>query len=354
MSAAVHRDEGETSTRMGRPWMYACDADSVTVQWAPCSDDRGSLRYQLAHRESGGAEEAWTSAPKLVASCAAKKALPGGREFEFRVRARDSVDYITDWSAPSEPVYCPTAEEACMICPAPEVVSTTRDSATLQWSPGVRNASMYRLSIAVAGGGAPEWTEVSSTLGGTTVRKKNLDEGQSYIFRVQAQVDGRWAPPSPPSAAVAPRDPPPVSDAVLRLVGPSLAMPDGGATSTAAALGGDGPGGVIALYFSAKWCPPCKKFTPLLASAYTNLRRKGLRVGVVLCSLDRTPEDFRAYFGGMPFHAVPFDSPHREELPEKYNVQGIPRLVLLDTQGKVIQENAVGPNVEALLAAACR
>lgn len=32
---------------------------------------------------------------------------------------------------------------------------------------------------------------------------------------------------------------------------------------------------VIGIYFSAHWCPPCKKFTPLLIDAYNTLKERG-------------------------------------------------------------------------------
>ena len=33
---------------------------------------------------------------------------------------------------------------------------------------------------------------------------------------------------------------------------------------------------VLALYFSAHWCPPCRQFTPLLARAYSQAKQAGL------------------------------------------------------------------------------
>ena len=33
---------------------------------------------------------------------------------------------------------------------------------------------------------------------------------------------------------------------------------------------------VLALYFSAHWCPPCRQFTPLLARAHAQAKQAGM------------------------------------------------------------------------------
>ena len=60
----------------------------------------------------------------------------------------------------------------------------------------------------------------------------------------------------------------------------------------------------VGVYYSASWCPPCQKFTPILAAALPALSTKGLEI--VFVSHDRTEAAFEEYYGRMPWLAVPF------------------------------------------------
>jgi nucleoredoxin len=101
-------------------------------------------------------------------------------------------------------------------------------------------------------------------------------------------------------------------------------------------------GKTVGLYFSAHWCPPCRQFTPQLARVYTELRNKDIAFEIVFVSLDRSVEQYRGYLSGMPWIAVQFEQQQeREELAHHYGVQGIPTLVILDSQGQVITRAGV-------------
>jgi len=95
-------------------------------------------------------------------------------------------------------------------------------------------------------------------------------------------------------------------------------------------------GKYVALYFSAHWCPPCRGFTPALAKAYTShLHGKGLEI--VFVSSDKGQQEFNEYFGEMPWKALPFsDRDRKASLSKKFKVNGIPTLVILDTDGSTI------------------
>lgn len=84
----------------------------------------------------------------------------------------------------------------------------------------------------------------------------------------------------------------------------------------------------------AHWCPPCRAFTPLLRRAYLDAVKKGLNFEVVFCSFDMSAADFEEYYGSMPWLAIPFEKKSlRNELSDRYGVEGIPTLLLLDETG---------------------
>jgi thiol-disulfide isomerase/thioredoxin len=58
---------------------------------------------------------------------------------------------------------------------------------------------------------------------------------------------------------------------------------------------------LVGIYFSAHWCPPCRKFTPQLAEVYKEIAAAGKKFGVVFVSSDRDEESFREYFRKMPW-----------------------------------------------------
>jgi len=59
---------------------------------------------------------------------------------------------------------------------------------------------------------------------------------------------------------------------------------------------------------------------------------------VLFASSDQDSAAFTSYFGSMPWKAFPFSDQRIEQLSKKFKVRGIPTLVLLDGQGKVISD----------------
>ncbi|KAG8063084.1 hypothetical protein GUJ93_ZPchr0003g17881 [Zizania palustris] len=99
----------------------------------------------------------------------------------------------------------------------------------------------------------------------------------------------------------------------------------------------------VALYFSASWCPPCRRFTPKLIEAYKELVSEGKSFEVVFVSADHDADAFNAYFAKMPWLAVPFsDAEGRSGLDKRFKVRGIPHLVILNAKsGEVYTEDGV-------------
>jgi nucleoredoxin len=105
------------------------------------------------------------------------------------------------------------------------------------------------------------------------------------------------------------------------------------------------PGTNLGVYFSAHWCGPCRQFTPKLKELYVKLRSLGKPFEVLFVSSDRDQSEFDAYLReSMPsWLTVPFaDAARRQALSEHFEVQGIPRFVMLGPDLKVINPDARG------------
>lgn len=97
----------------------------------------------------------------------------------------------------------------------------------------------------------------------------------------------------------------------------------------------------VGLYFSGSWCGPCRRFTPTLVEVYNEVFSKG-DFEVVFASADEDEESFQDYFSKMPWLAIPFsDSDTRGKLDSLFEVMGIPFLVILDENGKVLTTDGV-------------
>ena len=100
-------------------------------------------------------------------------------------------------------------------------------------------------------------------------------------------------------------------------------------------------GKVVALYFSAHWCPPCRAFTPALVAAYA-AAGNGTSFEIVFVSSDRDPRSYVEYYGTMPWLAVPYAAVEtKAKLSAAYAVRGIPALLLFDPAGKLITREGV-------------
>ncbi len=106
-----------------------------------------------------------------------------------------------------------------------------------------------------------------------------------------------------------------------------------------------------AFYFSAHWCPPCRSFTPKLVSFYNEQPGKKKQFEIIFVSNDSDENMMEEYIKGdaMPWPAIAYRSVSRMKEIQKYAGRGIPCLVLVDREGKVLShsyegETYVGPS----------
>lgn len=105
-----------------------------------------------------------------------------------------------------------------------------------------------------------------------------------------------------------------------------------------------------AFYFSAHWCPPCRSFTPKLVSFYNEQPGKKKQFEIIFVSNDSDENMMEEYIKGdaMPWPAIAYRSVPRMKEIQKLAGRGIPCLVLVDREGKVLShsyegETYVGP-----------
>jgi len=99
-----------------------------------------------------------------------------------------------------------------------------------------------------------------------------------------------------------------------------------------------------AFYFSAHWCPPCRAFTPKLVSFYNEQAGKKKQFEIILVSSDNSEDEMEEYIKteSMPWPAIAYRSLERMKEIQKYSGNGIPCLVLVDREGKVLSHSYEG------------
>lgn len=101
---------------------------------------------------------------------------------------------------------------------------------------------------------------------------------------------------------------------------------------------------LIALYFSARWCGPCRKFTPDLVAYYNRVAASHPEFEIIFVSQDRSAPAMEEYMRDMqmPWPALRYDNAQQNNEILAYAGDGIPCLVLLDGDGKVVSHSYNG------------
>jgi nucleoredoxin len=103
---------------------------------------------------------------------------------------------------------------------------------------------------------------------------------------------------------------------------------------------------LIALYFSAHWCPSCRKFTPKLVEFYNRNAAQHPEFEIVFVSHDKSPFGMETFIrdSQMPWPAINFAKLPGKASLQKYAGDSIPCLVVVDAAGNVISDTYAGKN----------
>lgn len=98
-----------------------------------------------------------------------------------------------------------------------------------------------------------------------------------------------------------------------------------------------------AIYYSAHWCPPCRRFTPKLVDFYEKASREHNNFEIIFVSSDRSEDDMESYMdeADMPWLALEFEKKKQTKELTKYAGGGIPCLVLVDQNGNILSDSYV-------------
>jgi thiol-disulfide isomerase/thioredoxin len=234
----------------------------------------------------------------------------------------------------------------------PNATEATPTSLTVTWD-AIPGAATYAVQMSTDPSLAEgSWKPLSSSLKACALRKKNLAPNTAHYFRVLAldeagQAASGWGAASPPLRTAVGVDPifrNLLGSHVLRNV---RGKPGAAAPVDLSELGG----GLVALYFSASWCPPCRQFTPQLVAFHDAVRRAGGpgKFEVVFVSSDSDQASFDEYFAGHHggWFALPFAAQaQRQQCGSYFKVEGIPRLIVFGPDGKIVCSNAVGERLD--------
>jgi nucleoredoxin len=95
---------------------------------------------------------------------------------------------------------------------------------------------------------------------------------------------------------------------------------------------------VIGIYFASSTCPACTAFTPVLIDAYEQMRDEGRSFEVVLVTQNMTDSSLFDYMtdSAMPWLAVSSQSSQASTLAQRYYIQWVPTLVIIDGEGDTV------------------
>jgi thiol-disulfide isomerase/thioredoxin len=79
-------------------------------------------------------------------------------------------------------------------------------------------------------------------------------------------------------------------------------------------------GKYVGLYFGAKWCGPCRAFTPKMVSTYQALKKEDTPLEIIFVSSDKSAAEMKAYMTSTKMNclSIPFGDKRLEWLPVRH------------------------------------
>lgn len=344
---------------------YDVGQDYIVLEWNSLQLGSKFSRYQIQMQVlvAIAVDNSWqTLSTTLQGPFVKKKGLEAGNQYRFRIRGFDEP--LGKWQDEyTEPIVFETVDDSSAPFVPTNVVVESKESMsaaaglnkfTVRWDvpKGYQNNNsniIYALEYKQMGQVGVEWTVASLKITSNVVAKKNIPQGQDWVFRVQAKDNssgdengtwGRYSKPSEPTMTVV------LNQTLAQLFRDDNCLVNQQLESVASATLA---GKVVMLYFSASWCPPCRQFTPMLASYYNQLKKiKQPAVEIIFVSADKDNLSFLEYFTKkMPFLAIAFSSPTRDRVKSKFRVDGIPCLKVFNPRGRLVCDNAVPELMQA-------
>ena len=108
-------------------------------------------------------------------------------------------------------------------------------------------------------------------------------------------------------------------------------------------------GKYLLIDFWASWCGPCRKAIPHLKEAYAKYKAQGFEILSV--SIDRKETDWKKALNEEKMPWSQTCAPNSgKDIMSTYQFSGIPHLVLLDKDGKIIERGIVATELDETLA----
>ena len=97
-------------------------------------------------------------------------------------------------------------------------------------------------------------------------------------------------------------------------------------------------GKIVGIYFSAHWCPPCRAFTPNLVK-FRDKHKDEFEIVFVSSDKDEAAQMGYMKETKMKWLAVKFGAKDIKSLKQRYELKGIPTLIIVGPDGKTITKD---------------